>query len=186
MKKTILLLSILLGSALARAGELHLSAVEPIYVVAPETWQASKAVSPTTAFRYQTYQIMPPTNHNAAILVSIIGNGKTEVKAEFADREFLKKVLRGVCAPYVASPNDAAKIPIKELSVKGGLEVYADFVDPDLVGKAVQAGNYKVSTPIILSLGSKYLITATIMSDEIGGDDYREAFKIVESIKVKE
>jgi len=38
---------------------------------------------------------------------------------------------------------------------------------------------------IILSLGTKYLIKVTVLSDEINGADYRDVIKIVESIRIK-
>jgi len=106
-------------------------------------------------------------------------------KQEFADPQFLKKLLRGDSRPYVSSPDDLSKVKFKELKIDGGLGFYANFVDPDLVGKPVERGSYKTATPIILSLGSKYLIKLTILCDEINGADYRDAIKIVESIRIK-
>ena len=106
-------------------------------------------------------------------------------KKEFADAEFLKKLVRGDSRPYVNSPADLAKLEIKELKIKGGLGFHANFVDPDLVGKPVKKGSYKTATPIILSVGSQYLIKITVLCDEIQGVDYQDAIKIIESIAVK-
>jgi hypothetical protein len=65
------------------------------------------------------------------------------------------------------------------------LGFYANFVDPDLVGKPVKEREYKTATPIILSLGTRYLIKITVLCDEIDGADYRDAIKIVESMAIK-
>ena len=106
-------------------------------------------------------------------------------KPEFGDPEFLKKLLRGDSRPYLNSPGDAAKMEIKELKIAEGLGFYANFTDPDLVGKPVEKGNYKTATPVILSLGSKYLIKVTVLCDDLNGADYQDTIKIVESIKIK-
>jgi hypothetical protein len=49
----------------------------------------------------------------------------------------------------------------------------------------VKPGSYKTATPVLLSLGTKYLLKATILCDEIDGADYREIVKVVESIRIK-
>jgi len=106
-------------------------------------------------------------------------------KQAFAEPEFLKKLLRADSRPYVNSAGELSKAEIKELKINGGLGFYANFVDPDLVGKPVQVGSYKTATPIILSLGANYLIKATVLCDEISGPDYRDAIKVVESIRAR-
>src|SRR4030095_6369626 len=96
-----------------------------------------------------------------------------------------KKLLRGDCRLYLGSPNELSKVEVKELKLDGGVAFYANFVDPDLVGKPVVRGSYKTATPMIVSLSSKYLIKITILCDEIDGSDYRDIIAIVKSIKVK-
>jgi hypothetical protein len=119
---------------------------------------------------------------NAVCLISILDKDK----AEFADPQFLKKILRGDSRPYVSSPDELAKLDLKELRIDGGLGFYVNFADPEMVGKPVKRGSYKTATPILLSIGSRYLIKVTIPCDEINGTDYQEAIKIVESIRIKE
>jgi hypothetical protein len=106
-------------------------------------------------------------------------------KQKFTDPQFLKTMLRGDSRPYANSPDDLSKIELKEVKINGGLGFYANFVDPDLVGKPVKEGSYKTATPMILSLGSKYLVKVTVLCDEIDGADYRDVIKIVESIGIK-
>jgi len=181
MKQLTSLLLIVLACGFARAGNLAVSSTEPIIVVAPDQWQSSKDKSLGGAFPFETYQVVPSTNRNAVCLISIMAKNKQE----FADPEFLKKALRAESRPYVGSPDDLAKIELKEMKINSGLGFYANFVDPDLVGKPVKPGSYKTATPIYLSLGSQYLIKVTVLCDEINGADYRDMIKIVESIRIK-
>ena len=181
MKKPLTLLAFLLGSLLTHAGELRVSTAEPIVAVAPDGWQASKFAPAGSAFPNETYQIQAPAARNAALLVSVADKDKIA----FADPEFLKKLLRAGCNAYVSSPDELSKLPLKELTIKGGLGYCASFVDPDLVGKPVEKGAYKVATPVILSLDSKYLLKVTIFCDQTNGTDYQDAIRIVESIKIK-
>lgn len=130
---------------------------------------------------FDTFQITPPAGRNAAVLISVLGTNKPE----FADPAVLKKILRADCRPYVSAPSELSKVEIKELKISGGLGFYANFVDPDLVGKPVKAGSYKTATPMILSIGTKTLVKATVLTDDLQGVDQREAMRIVESLKSK-
>jgi hypothetical protein len=165
----------------ARAGNLTVSATEPIIVVAPDEWLSTKDKSPAGSLPFETYRVSPPANRNAVCLISIYAKDRQE----FSDPQFLKTVLRGDSRPYVASPDELAKLVLREMKIKGGFGFYANFVDPDLVGKPAKQGSYKTATPILLSLDSKYLIKVTVLCDEINGADYRDMIKIVESIQIK-
>jgi len=179
MKITCLL--ILFVAGIINGAELRTSSKEPVVVSAPEQWKALKDKTPSAAFPFETYRIEPPTNRNAVCLISIYDKDKPE----FSDAEFLKKLLKGDCRPYVGSPNELSKVEAKELKLDGGLAFYANFVDPDLVGKPVVRGSYKTVTPMIVSISSKYLIKITILCDQIDGSDYRDVIAIVKTIKVK-
>jgi hypothetical protein len=178
MKCAFLLLAIWFGCGVVHAAELQISAAEPIVITAPDQWTSAKEKAQT---KFETYRIQPPAGRNALCLVSIFGKDKET----FTDPAFLKKLLKGDSRPYVGSPDDLAKIDVKELKVSGGLGFYADFVDPDLAGKPVQKGNYKVATPIIVAVGSKYLLKFTVLSDEVGGSDHREMLKMIQNIRLK-
>ena len=181
MKKTILLLLTCFTYGLANADPLSVSSKEPITVVAPDHWKSTKDKPPSNAFPFEIYRVEPPTGRNAVCLVSAFDKDKPE----FADAKFLKKILRGDSRPYVSSPDDLPKLELKEIKINGGLGFYVNFVDPDLVGKPVKQGDYKTATPILMSLGSKYLIKVTLLCDEIDGADYRDLMTIVKSIKIK-
>ena len=181
MKTPLTLLLFFLVGAFAYADELTVSAKEAIVVAAPDQWTSKEDKSPTATFPAETYRLAPPAGHNAVCLISILDKDN----AEFTDSAFLKKIVRGDSRPYVNSPEELAKIELKELNIDGGLGFCANFVDPDMVGKPVKEGSYKTATPILLSIGSKYLIKVTILCDEINGADYQEAIKVVESIRIK-
>ena len=181
MRKITSLLFVVLLYGFAHAGELAVSTKEPVIVTAPDQWQSSKDKSPSSSFPFETYQVVPSTNRNAVCLISILAKDKQE----FADPQLLKKLAWADSRPYVSSADELAKIELKEVKISGGLGFYANFVDPDLVGKPVQSGSYKTATPIILSLGSKYLIKVTVLCDEIDGVDYRDLMKIVESMRIR-
>jgi hypothetical protein len=126
----------------------------------------------------ETFQVTPAAPRNAVCLITILD----KADAEYANPAFLKKILRLECRPYT---EDLAKVEIKDMKIHGGLGVYANFVDPDLVGKPVTLGSYKTATPLYVGLDTRYLIKATILCDDLNGADYREAFQIVESLKAK-
>jgi hypothetical protein len=181
MKKVLSLLLLVLACASVKAGELHVATADPIYVDAPAGWKIARNDSPTPTFPMDTYKITAPGDRNLACLVSVLGTNQQG----FADAKLLQKIVRGDSRPYVASPRDLAKVEVKDLKINGGLGFYANFVDPDLVGKPVKKGEYKTATPVILSLDTKYLIKVSIFCDDINGADYKEMVKIVESIKIK-
>jgi hypothetical protein len=182
MATTIALLLAFFAQAEPKTIELHVSAKDPVFVAAPEKWEAAKEKGPPgIPFPFETYQVTPPEGRNAVCLISILDKDREQ----FTDADFLKKILRGDCRPYVSTPAELPKMELKSLKLKDGTGFYANFVDPDLVGKPVEKGKYKTATPVILSFGSKYLIKATILCDEIDGTDYREAMKIVRSIRIK-
>lgn len=171
------LLSIVFFAGLVNGAELSVSSTVPLIVVAPDQWKASKV----PAVPFETYRIELPNDQNAVCLISVFDKDKKE----FADPEFLKKLLRGDSRPYVGSPAELSKIEVKELKLDGGLGFYANFVDPDLVGKPVVKGKYKTATPIIMSVSSKYLVKITLLCDEIDGSVYRDAMTVVKSVKAK-
>ena len=179
--KTICLLGILFAAGIVNGGELRVSSKEPVVVVASDTWKSTLDTRPGATFPFETYRLEPSTNRNVVCLVSIYDKDKPQ----FADAEFLKTLVRADSRPYVSSPAELSKIEVKELKMEGGLGFYANFTDPDLVGKPVVRGSYKTATPVIVSVSSKYLIKISLLCDEIDGADYRDAISVIRSIKMK-
>jgi hypothetical protein len=176
-----LLSLLLLLSSSSRAAELKVSSAEPVVVSAPPQWQIAKVKPSGGPLAFEAYQISPPDGRNAVCLISLLDKNRKE----FANPEFLKKLVRADSRPYVNSAQELSNIDVKELKISGSTAFFANFIDPDLVNKPVRKGDYKTATPMVLSLGNKYLFKITILCDEIDGADYRDATKIVQSIKIK-
>jgi hypothetical protein len=180
MKIVTLLLSILIAPALASAAELNIFASEPLVVETPAGWVAAAEPAPGGASSVRTVRIVAPGERNAACMISIV----TKNRSEFKDPKVLKALLREGSGAYLSSRAEADKIEVKELPIKGGLAFYANFTDPDLVGKPVKKGSYKTATPIFLSIGAGYLINVTIFCDDLKSRDYTEALEMVKSLQV--
>src|SRR5437762_1027498 len=113
MKTTSSLLLIVFACGFARAGDLPISAKEPLVVAAPDQWQSTKVKPPAKAFAFETYRIAPPTDRNVVCLVSIFGKDKPE----FADAQYLKKLLREGSRTYAGSAEELSKIELKEMKI---------------------------------------------------------------------
>ncbi len=164
---------------MACAGELPVSSKSPVVVMAPDTWRSAKDNSAlATVVPFETFQVTPAAPRNAVCFISVV----EKPAPENTNLEFLRKAVRVECKPYT---NDPAKVEIKDLKIDGGVGVYANFVDPDLVGKPVTKGEYKSATLMYVGLGPRYFIKVTVLCDDLNGADYREAMQIVESLKTK-
>ena len=177
-----LVLALLFGPAFfLHAGELAVSSKEAIVVAAPDGWTAGVDAAPTRSFPFETYHVQPPAGRNANCLVTLYDKDKLA----YADPTFLKKWLQRECLPYVKSMDDLPKVETKDLKITGSQAFYANFVDPDLVGKPVTKGEYKTATVVMISLEGKYLIKISIYCDDLNGADYQDAIKIAQSIALK-
>jgi hypothetical protein len=181
MSKAVTLLTVFCLTGFATADDLRVSSTEQVVVTAPDQWKSEKDKSPTDALAVETYRVAPKGDRNVILMISILKGEQQKT----SDPEALKILFRLGCRPYVASAADLPKVELKELKIDGGRGYYANFTDPDLVGKPVKKGSYKTATPMVLSLSSKYLITVTLLCDDLNGNDYKDAFKIAESIRIK-
>ncbi len=163
------------------AGELKISKVDRVVVVTPEGWNEAAGALAGRPLPFPTVRIAANGDRNAVCLVSILGKNHDE----FRNPDVLKQILRGDSRPYLNPGDGLAKVEAKTLPIQAGLGFYANFTDPDLAGKPVHKGSYKTATPIILSIGSDYLIKATILCDDLQGRDYSEALEIVKSIQLE-
>jgi len=180
MKIITALFSLLLLLAHASAAELKIAAGEPLVVETPAGWVSVPATPPGAPRGAATVRIVAPGERNAACMISIVAKNREE----FKDPKALKRVLRGACGAYLSSPAEAEKMEVKELPIQGGLAFYANFTDPDLVGKPIKKESYKTATPIVLSIGAGYLINITIFCDDLKSRDYTEALEMVKSLKL--
>lgn len=178
MKK--LLLSLVLLATPLFGTELKVSPADPLVVTAAKGWTGAQE-APRRGFPFATLCITPPNGRNAECLITLMDRSHVE----FKDSEFLKRLLQSDSRPYLANLAAWSKVQVKSLKVRGGIGFYVNFTDPDLAGKPAKKGDYKIATPIYFSLGSDYLLKATILCDDVSGADYSEALAMVESIHVQ-
>jgi hypothetical protein len=157
----------------------RISSTEPLVVSLPAGWVAGENEPPSPAFPFETRRFVPDGDRNAVCLISVLAKDR----AEFAEREFLDLVLKNDSRPFWEPGQRPADIEVKALPISGGLAVYANFTDSELVGRPPVRGDYKTATPILVSLGTSYLVKITILCDDLSGRDYAEALEIVKSIK---
>jgi hypothetical protein len=153
---------------------------EPIVFNIPENWKLAKGKIPKTP-KALAYMLSSPAARNAQCSISIENSEMNSADTE----KLLKKLLSDDCKPYLSPPDSLSKLEFKEIKLKEGLGLYMNFIDPDMIGKHVKIGSYKTVTPIVLSMGSKYLVRATIFCDDISGEDYMKIMKMIETMSLK-
>jgi hypothetical protein len=124
---------------------------------------------------YPTLRYVPRDGRNATVLLTVV---PAEV-AKVGDGESLKNFFRLLARPYLSAPT--AKLFAKELTLPQGIALYATFEDPDRVGKPIQPGSYKVTTPVGVLISNGAVLHVCIFTDSTEGRDLNEALQIVQS-----
>ena len=153
---------------------------EPIIFNIPENWKSAKGRIPEIPWA-QAYILNSPAARNAKCSISI---EYSEMNSAETDKS-LKKFLSDDCKPYLSTPNSLSQIEFNEIKLKEGSGLYMNFIDPDMIGKPVKIGDYKTVTPLVSSMGSKYLVRATMFCDDINGEDYRQIMKMFKTMSLK-
>jgi hypothetical protein len=170
--------SILLAIIVNLCGATLFAAVPGLAVKLPVGWTESDAVSPITGkLAPATFRCIPKDDANAEILITIMG----QPKGAPVDANALVRILRQTSRQYQSSETET--YAIKDLKLEGGIAKYASFEDPDLKGKPVQKGKYKVATPFTILFADGTLAYATVLSDSSSGAQFNEALAIVSSAK---
>jgi hypothetical protein len=117
----------------------------------------------------------PKDGRNATVLFTLFPGEFLEV----SDTATLKKLNRMASRPFLPSPN--AEVPLTEFTCPHGSGVYANFEDPDLVGKPSQKGNYKFATVVTVLLSGGWTLQATILTDGLALPEFNEALEIIQS-----
>ena len=180
MNRILWLVAFCIALTSSRAAVLRISSDEPVLVTAPAGWTATKHKSATRDFPFESFRIAPAGDVNAVCLVSIIGKNDER----FNDKELLQKAVKLNSRPFVNSAKEIESVELHELKINEGAGYYADFVDPELVGKPIKKGNFKVATPVVVNLGKKYLIKLTILTDQVDGPEHKELLKVVQTLRV--
>jgi hypothetical protein len=124
---------------------------------------------------FPTLRYVPKDGRNAAVLLTLMPANLTKA----TDLASLKAFLLRASEPMLPSPDFVPEV--HELALAGGIGVYASFVDPSLVGKPPEAGNYKVATPVEVLLRNGATIHSTVFTDDAPGTDMSEALSIIQS-----
>lgn len=160
---------------------LKLAGEDPLVVDAPDGWTVHELTIPGVPIKSSL--IGPPITDyvSGKVMISVIGRNK----GNYSKAETLKDMLRRSIAPYLAAPGDEEKFPIKTLKIQGGLGFYANCKNPDPLEELVNKNFPKSSTPVYISIGEAYLISASIHCDDLQAKDYQQALQLLSSIRVK-
>ena len=145
-------------------------------IIVPPGWQRVEVDAPPGSLPLPTFKYVPQDHRNAALLITILGRGDGRI----SDRTSLDTFHRMMCRRFLATPNDT--IAQTDVRFPNGIGVYSSFEDPALIGKASNAGDYKVATPVALLLTDGMVVQATIFTDEKTGETFDQALNSLETI----
>jgi hypothetical protein len=170
--------SILFLIAVNLCSGLLFGAVPGLTVKLPQGWTETASVSPITGKPDPaTFGCVPKDDSNAEVLITIIGRAKGGP----ANADALVRLHKQTSRQYLSS--DTQTYDVKDLPLEGGIAKYASFEDPDLKGKPVQKGEYKVATPVAILFADGTLAYATVLTDSMSDALYKQALVIVSSAK---
>lgn len=95
----------------------------------------------------------------------------------------IEEKFKASCSRFVPDSVEG-KIDLKEFKLAEGYGVYASFTDASLVGKPIQAGDYKVMTTGLLILNEKIMAIATVFTNDANGPEQKLLLKTVSSMKL--
>lgn len=180
--KLLLICALCLLASVARTAELQVDPDAPIHVTLPAGWSKNDEPHGPPVVRFHTIRFFAGGNRNAEVLISVLDKDRSDR----VDEKRLKEVLKADCLPYVTSARELNGIKPKSLPLAAsGTAYYANFTDSNLIGKPTRKEVFKTATVMIIALGTKYVLKATILCDEFDGVDYREAMAIVTSLSEK-
>jgi hypothetical protein len=122
----------------------------------------------------------PPSDEGPQIRFTVI----VPPDGKVFDRTQAGATFREVAAEY-AKDSVEQEAAIKEKKLSDGFAFYASFTDPDLVGQAVVPGNWRTSTPCVMVLGGKIVVSATIFSDDLAAPDFAESLAVLWSARLQ-
>jgi len=147
---------------------------DAVEVTPPADWMLTSPGQPSP---FPTLRYVPRDGRNATVLLTLIPGDLAKV----ADSASLKKFHRILQQPYLVTPNDT--VPLTEFKLPQGFGVYAVFEDPDLVGKPVRKGSYKIAAPVAIFLTGGHVIQATVLTDvRENAMDFQQAIKLAQSV----
>jgi hypothetical protein len=146
-------------------------------IAVPSGWLQGDPTEPgAPPIPFPTLEFHPKDGRNEKVLLTLLPAATLHV----SDRASLKGFLLRASAPMLPSPDFVPEM--KDMEIAGAIGSYATFVDPSLVGRPPEKGNYKVATPAIVLLPGGYVVQATVFTDTISGADFDEALGLVKNL----
>ncbi len=98
------------------------------------------------------------------------------------DRTEASKLLREV-AGHFASGSSATEAAVLEKNLTDGFAFYASIPTPSSAEQATDSDTWKSSTPCVMVLGGKVVISATIFADDTAAADFARSLDLLWSTR---
>lgn len=183
MKKRLLLL--LAACALpvsALAEKVDLGGGRAVLLTVPDSWVAGElpARPPGLPALGRTLRFVPRSGSNDSVMLTLV----PLPDGHLADSAALQPMVEEASRQFVAGSVEG-KAVLKELKIGHAAGFMVTFTDASLVGKPTVKDNYKSMTSCFAYLGDRVLLSATIFSDDVTGQAYAEALRLVKSLSLQ-
>lgn len=148
----------------------------------PAGWvQADPNITDPRINPANTIKFVPADGRHAEVLLTLLmaDNRGFPVK----DLTSLQRFNLMSATPYLPTPG--AKPPCHDLKVADGLGLYVTNEDPNLVGKPVPPGEFRIATTVSLYLAGKFLVHGTILYNQPDSAEFSQARQLIQSAKVR-
>jgi hypothetical protein len=180
MKKLLCLFLAGVGAVVA-AEKISLGSGRSAVLTLPDTWESTALPPrpPGIPEMGATVRYVPKDGSNHAVLISIV----PVPDERLADPETLQAMVRMAARRYL--PGSVEKeAELKEFKVGGKTGYACLFTDAKLVGQPPVKDDYKTMTTCLVYLGDRFLLSASIFSDDPAGADYVAARRIIQSLTI--
>jgi len=179
MKRLLLLLAASVLPAAAHAEKIELVTGQTVRVAVPDTWQAGElsAPPPGVPIMRRNLRYVTKSGSNDSVMLTLVPVPDDRL----ADPEALRIMVEEASQQFVAASVEG-KADLKELKTGRATGFMVTFTDANLVGKPPVKDDYKSMTSCFLYLGDRVLVSATIFTDDVNGQAYAEALRLLKSI----
>jgi hypothetical protein len=178
MRALILPLIVLCLTASARAETYTLRDQSKLILVAPAGWTQSQADLGDLIFRFTPKN--PKTNAAGELTVS------AGVVDEYSTKDKLFRYVADMAREMAASLTPKPRVPdVKPFNCKQGFGFFFSLVDPSMVGKESEPGNFKQVTGGVIRLGPGVMVEVHIASDGDKTEGYQQLLAMVEGLELK-
>ncbi len=162
----------------SRAEAYKLQDHSQLILVTPAGWNQSHGDLGDLIFRFAPKN--PKLNALGELTVS------AGVVDEYDTREKIASYVTGMAREMAASLDPKLRPPeVKPLRCKQGFGFIYSLVDPSLVGKASQPGNFKQVTGGVIRLGPGVMVEVRIATDGDETEGYQQLLAMIESLELK-